>query len=315
MPVTINLKTIVDIPMWQPLKPLPATAAAGCCLCNDKRLTDRYVYFLFSATGFWRYDTWTDGWQQLPSPPSFAFGAGTTMTFDPSRGTAGYVWLFGPSSSSPYAVFAYFDVAANAWTSRNAPSGLGSAWSSDADLCHPCTTYNAGGDDDKIYLIGNASTTWYVFSISGNSWSTMATAITGAVSTGCAIFWPWAYGTGYLYIVRGGGNSTIYIYNIGTPGFTTMSYVPSTDTFGTGSCIAYDGGTYVYFQKDNVNRLSRLKMQASPIMESAGQILYGTAPAAHVGQGMFLVKSTDGVLFLYYRVQSGTLMLRTLIFW
>ena len=238
------------------------------------------------------------------------------MTFDPSGGTAGRVWVFGPSSSSPWAVWQYYDVALNTWTSRNtATLSLAAAWATDADLCHPCTTYDAGGDDDKIYLIGNASATWYVYSIAGNTWSAMATAITAATGAGCGIFWPRGYGTGYLYIMRGGASSTIYIYNIGTPAFTTMTYIPSTETFTTGSCIAYDGVTYIYIQKDATNRFFRLKMQASPIAEPAGMMPYGVGATTHVGQGLFLAKSADGLVFLYYRMQGGTMMVRTLVWW
>jgi hypothetical protein len=311
MPVTVNLKTVVDLPVWQYLRPLPVTSAAGACLCNDKRGTDRYVYFLFSATDFWRYDVYTDTWQKLAIPPTFTFAAGCTMTYDPSRG---YVWLFAPYSSSPYAVFAYYDTAAGAWTSRNAPSGLASQWGTDADLTHTCTTYNAGGNDDYLYLIGNNSTTWYRFSVSGNSWTTMATAITAAPGAGCGIYWVYGYDTDKLYIIRGGATSTIYVYSIGTPGFTTLSYIPSAETFTTGTCASYDGGTSIYIQKDATQRVYRLKLQASPVLEPSGTILY-TAGTAHVGQGMMFAKSADGLLFLYYRQQSGTYFFRALIWW
>jgi hypothetical protein len=313
MPVTLNLKQGIDLPVYQWLRSLPVASAAGACMCTDERGTNRFIYMLLGAASFWRYDTYTDTFQQLASPPTVSFVAGVAMCFDPSQGTAGYVWLFGPLTASPWAMFAYYDIAANAWTSRNAPTGLGAAWSIDAALAHTCTTYNAGGTDDYIYLIGNNSTTWYRFSITGNAWTSMATALTAAAGAGCSIHWVYGYNTDRLYIIRATATATVYYYTIATPSMNTLTYQPSSETFTTGSMAAYDGVNRIYIVKDATHRMYYLQLDTA-IMYPGGLWPY-TSGTAMVGDGLTRIVTPDNAVFLYYRRQTGTEFWRMLIGW
>lgn len=69
----------VDMPVWEWTRFAPAVSAAVSSTCSadngDFLETEhgRYLYYLISATGFWRYDTWTDMFQQLSSPPVSPF--------------------------------------------------------------------------------------------------------------------------------------------------------------------------------------------------------------------------------------------------
>lgn len=67
MAITSSLKLGLDLPVWEWLRfqPIGATAA-GWCTCTNETGNDRYLYFL--GTTFYRYDTYTDGWQQLATP-------------------------------------------------------------------------------------------------------------------------------------------------------------------------------------------------------------------------------------------------------
>jgi hypothetical protein len=310
-----DLLSGLDLPIWQRIAIAPAGPTNGGCFCNDKRHNDRYIY-LMTDNVFYRYDIYSDSWMQLATPPSFTLGAGGTMCFDPSQGTSGRIWLLMPSSSSPYAVFAYYDIASNVWTSRDASTlGLGSQWATDADLCHTCSSYNATGNDDYIYLIGNGATVWYRYSIAGNSWSTMATPLTGSAGAGCGIYWPFNYDADKLYIMRGGTTATIYVYTISTLAISTLSYQPNAQTFTTGTCGVYDGATYIYFKVSSTGRFCRLKLQASSIMENAGA-MYGGSESGYVGQTLAFWKSpSDNYPFLYARQQGGTICARQLVHW
>jgi hypothetical protein len=322
MPVTNASKTVVDLPQWQLLAPLPATRTTGACVCTDLRGTHRYAYVLLSMTSFWRYDLWTDSWQQLASPSATINGsvvAGTCMCFDPSQGTAGRVWLFVPYGSSPYAGFGYYDIATNAWTAKNVASmSLGAQWGTDGAMCHTCTTYNAGGNDDYIYLIGNTSTTWYRYSLSGNTWSTMGTALSGTALAGCSIHWAWGYNTDKLIIQRGGSYATWYIYTISTPAIATFSPVEGTETFAGGTCAVYNpeagAGLYIYVHRNNYGQFYRFKCQATPILEPAGNCPVPES-TAHVGQGIFFAQSADGLQYLYYMPTTLTFFVRVLVWW
>lgn len=311
MAVNLNLKKGIDLPVYQWLRFLPASSSSGACMCNDERGTDRFIYMLLGATSFWRYDTWTDTFQQLANPPSLTFAAGVAMTYDPSRG---YVWLFAPLSSSPYAVFAYYNTATNTWTSCAAPSGLSGQWGTDAYLSHPCTTYNTNGNDDYIYLIGNNSTTWYRYSVSGNSWTTMSPALPAAAGAGCALIWTWGYNTDRLYYLRASGTNALYYFTISTATWSSaISYVPNTETFTTGTCVAYDSSNRIYIVKDTTHRMFYYQLDENK-MYPAGYWPY-TSGSAIVGDGLCYVKTEDGAQYLYYRRHSGTEFWRMLIGW
>jgi hypothetical protein len=110
-----------DSPTWENLPPgVPNTVVHGTWVCNDLRGTNRYIYYLGSATSFWRYDTVNNGWQQLASPPGGTFGTGNCLVYDPSQGTAGYVWALIANATLP--TWQYYDIALNIWTSMPPPS-------------------------------------------------------------------------------------------------------------------------------------------------------------------------------------------------
>ncbi len=65
----------VDTPVWEWTRFAPAVSSALSSTCsadNGNFLPSehgRYIYYMISATQFFRYDTWTDMFQQLQSPP------------------------------------------------------------------------------------------------------------------------------------------------------------------------------------------------------------------------------------------------------
>jgi hypothetical protein len=65
---TSSLKRALDLPVWEWLRFNPiGNTTTGWCTCTSELDINRYIYFL--GTTFYRYDTWTDGWQQLATPP------------------------------------------------------------------------------------------------------------------------------------------------------------------------------------------------------------------------------------------------------
>jgi hypothetical protein len=76
----------VDLPTWEWTRFAPAVSSAlssSCSADNGNFLAaehGRYIYYLISATQFVRYDTWTDMYQQLQSPP-FTTATMTAMKF------------------------------------------------------------------------------------------------------------------------------------------------------------------------------------------------------------------------------------------
>lgn len=71
---TNSLRVQVDTPIWEWCRTAPAVSTAiSTSTAADSAIGNpihgRYIYYLISATGFYRYDTWTDTYMQLSSPP------------------------------------------------------------------------------------------------------------------------------------------------------------------------------------------------------------------------------------------------------
>lgn len=69
-----NLRKQVDLPTWEYLRFAPVVSSAISCSAtadnsNYQCEFGRYIYYLISAISFWKYDTWTDTYVQLSSPP------------------------------------------------------------------------------------------------------------------------------------------------------------------------------------------------------------------------------------------------------
>lgn len=93
MAFTNNLKKQVDMPVWEWCRfaPVASTGNLGCACSADNSNYHpnfgRYIYNLINATNFWRYDTWSDTWQQLASPLN-ATVTSASMRF---TGSMGYI--------------------------------------------------------------------------------------------------------------------------------------------------------------------------------------------------------------------------------
>jgi len=83
-----NLKKAVDLPVWEwtrfsPVAPAAASTSTASCSCTEgnsiiNETNGRYIYYLLGAAAFWRYDTFSDSYMQLPSPPNAPRDAATT---------------------------------------------------------------------------------------------------------------------------------------------------------------------------------------------------------------------------------------------
>jgi hypothetical protein len=304
MAITNNNKPTIDLPTWEVLQPLPAAAAAGVTACHDKRGNDRYIYIMISATSFWRYDVRANSYQQLASPPGGTLGAGTCMLHDPVNG---YIWaLITSGTGAP--TWQYYSIAANTWTARSV-TNLPGTFGTDGSAVFPCIPYG-GASNDLIYLVGNAATVFYIYTISSNTWAT-GTAVTAAPGAGCALVFLPAYSTTKLICLRGGATATVYEYNISTPGWSTLTFVPATETFTTGTMITTRWGTDKIIVHRNATGICyEMDMSALTITPLCTEYLLAFG-AAHVGDRLFYVITADAIEFLYIGLHTSANMLRS----
>jgi len=93
MALVNTLRRQVDLPVWEWARFAPAVSSAISCSCcadnsNFHPQHGRYLYYLIAATSFWRYDTWTDTYMQLSSPP-IAPATWASMRFSGATGLEG----------------------------------------------------------------------------------------------------------------------------------------------------------------------------------------------------------------------------------
>jgi len=286
----------------------PVLPAVGCCMCNDERGTDKWVFMIFSASSFWRYNANRDTYQQLTSPPTTVFSAGMTMVFDPSYGAEGTVWLYGMKATAGFCSFAAYDVATDAWTSKALPT-LAGAWTIDSALVHTCTSYNAAGNDDLIYLIGNNATVMYTYTISTDTWAVTGapTALPAAAGAGCSLIWTWNSNPDNLLFIRGTATSAMYNYSISTDTWSTVIlYVPRIETFTTGTYSVYHPlNDSVYIFKESTKRVYMYDIVNQKLR--AFQTMTITPGTSVVGQkGVFI--SSYSRNYLYFIPHSQRLL-------
>lgn len=156
---------------------------------------------------------------------------------------------------------------------------VSSAWSVTPDAT---STYSIEGNDDFLYLLGNAAVTLYRYQISTNTWSTLSpgTARAGAASTGFTANWitgisdaDWQGCQGksltqagsilkqngrYLYSFRGGATATLDVYDLAGNNWVAMTstYGGAQETFTTGSS-AVDFQGMIYLSKEATGRIFR----------------------------------------------------------
>ncbi len=316
MAVVINIKPLVDLPIWQQLQFLPVSSLLGMSMCNYKAgyhaTHSRYIYYLASAASFWRYDTVANAWQQLASPPGGTVGAGTTLVYDPSAGTAGKVWAL-ISSGVGAPTFQVYDCALNTWTARSVVN-LPATFGTDAALTHTCSSYDVAGNDDFIYLVGNNATVLYRYSIAGNTWLATLTAVTAAPGAGCALIWTPGWNTNRIVCIRGSATATVYYYQITENNWTTITIIPATETFTLGSIACHKSGTnYIYIQHNITGRI--LKLDLTLLTLRPVSVLTKVAMgAAIVGDRLIYTESVDGVGYIYLGQHTGTYFFRLGLF-
>lgn len=310
-----------------------------------------------TAVGFSVFDLATNAWTarsvtglptawgttgQLVSTIGMAAGAFATGTA--TAGAASTLTNSGKSWATN--MFANFQIRITGGTGkgqiRKIASNTGtvitvsSAWTVTPDAT---SVYAIEGDHDAFYLMGNNAVTMYKFTVSTNSWATLApvAARSGAMAGGGTAEWidsvtGWDnetqvphYSTTifkqngrYIYSFRGGATSTLDVYDIaGNTWISGVAYGYQQETFTTGSS-AVDMDGVIYITKEATGRIfafdinkNLLEPYATNTMQAA---LGGTAVE---GDKVAIVPYIDGatkINFLYQLRHSGGDFTRMLMF-
>ena len=116
MTLTNTLRKQVDLPIWEWCRFTPVASTTGTTTCSPDNLLGRYIYYNIAAgSNFWRYDTWSDSWQQLASPINTP-AAPTAMHYNSYHGYYGKV--IANNSSTQFQAAALFGAVLNGNTIR-----------------------------------------------------------------------------------------------------------------------------------------------------------------------------------------------------
>ncbi len=200
---------------------------------------------------------------------------------------------------------------------------VGTAWTVTPDST---SQYRIEGNDDYMYLLGNAAVAMYRYSISANTWSVLAPTTARAAAPGAGVSGNWidavqdttwtdgSYGAHYsstvirqngryIYSLRGGASNVLDVYDIASNTWiNALPYGQQTETFTTGSC-AVDLDGYIYIQKDATGRVFRFDV-ANNVLEPwvLNPVPQG---AAVVGDKMFMTTLLDGSTRVNYLYTLG----------
>jgi len=226
------LRPFIDIPIIQWCEQTPDSQHHGTAVVYDG---SRYIYWLrgYNSNLFRRYDVLGDTHQYLAAAPWAAY-QGAMLALDPSRNR---IWGIQGNAGTG---FAYYDLTTHAWASV---ASLPVASNYGSWIVHTCSALRPEANDDYIYYApANGSTAFYVYSVSGNSFTALASA-PGALGAGSIGVWVYNYDPDKIYVIRGGGTVDIYIYSISGNSWTTLTYRPAVFGFSTGTFAIYDPDT------------------------------------------------------------------------
>ena len=180
----------------------------------------------------------------------------------------------------------------------------------------------------RLRFIGGGSATNEV-AITSNTATTLTFAATTAVDNltnyviysnnvrgaGTNLKWTWGNGNHrYLFAPIGGGSLGMTRFDITVSKWDNFYQNSGQfEVFTTGSMWAYDGGDRVYVQKDATGRIYYFDVVKREMVNS-GTIPYGMSTVFN-GNRMEIIKTEDGLKYLYIARHNGTEMWRTLIFW
>jgi len=185
--------------------------------------------------------------------------------------------------------------------------------------------YVIEGNDDYLYFVTFAANSVYRYSISGNSWTVLASRAS-AMASGASLHWihnvndsAWTNENSIingrrLYSFRGNSTTTLDYYDIPSNTWTNdVSYAPKTEALSTGSQFIYKNN-FIYIQFNNSGRFFKFDLVKSA-MDGFHVLAYPQTTALD-GDRLFDFTYKDGateVVFLYYIIQNSNIVFRTLV--
>ncbi len=210
-------------------------------------------------------------------------------------------------------------------SANDATSVTVAAWTTTPDAT---SVYSIEGNDDNIYALGNGAVAMYKYSISTNTWSTLAPTAARAAAPGAGANGCWAWGSDdsawtaenaivngrRIYSFRAGGSAALDYYDIAANTWVSgLTYSPATETITTGTKWIYSGN-FIYYQKDATGRWFRHNLVTGD--QDGWSAMTYPQGAAVLGDTAFDVTYTDGatkITYAYMLLNTSNVMLRQMV--
>lgn len=202
---------------------------------------------------------------------------------------------------------------------------VSAAWTTQPDAT---SQYSIEGNDDFLYYIGNNAVAMYRYSISSNTWSTLAPTAARAGAPGAGMSGHWVHSVEEsdwsvenaiingrrIYSFRGAAGAVLDYYDIAANTWVSgITYSPNTETFTTGTKYALHNGR-LYITKEATGRWFVYDFARSEMFPWS-TMLYPQG-AAVVGDTAFDVIYEDGatdIFYVYFLLNTSQVMLRQMV--
>jgi len=141
--------------------------------------------------------------------------------------------------------------------------------------------------------------------------------VLGVAPTGAGCSLEYMYNTStkqkgrYMFGMRGGATNYMYLYDITSNTWEVLNQMPNSETFTTGTMTAYDGDDRIYIQRDATGRVLYYDFNDNNLY-SYNTVPFGMSTAT-LGNKMSIIKTEDGLKFLYMPRHTGSEFWRSLL--
>jgi hypothetical protein len=227
--------------VWATMAQTPQAVGYGASLIYTG---DDFIYAIvgFGENEFFRYSISNDSWSQMAD---YANSATSQIRSGADLIYTGGDYIYGTRGSGT-TQFERYSIINNTWENRaSTPAAVGCAGGGNSP-CGGSLVYTGG---DYIYALrGVATTTFYRYSISSDSWSTIGST-PDTINDGNDMVYT---GGDYIYALRG-QSTDFYKYSIANDAWTSAASTPA--TVEGGGSLVYTGGDYIYALRGNNSKM------------------------------------------------------------
>lgn len=259
----------------------------------------------------WIRGTWVNHVVRITA--GTGLGNELTITANSSNTLTFATASFTPDTTTRYEIMDSFGTATSG--SLNQLNDTTKNWVTNQWVNKRLRIIGGSGASGEFTISGGAATSITFSTSTPDSTSNYVIYGTPLKNSGTTLRWTWGNGNHrYMFSAQGGGSLGVMRFDI-TTGIYEYFYPNSGqgETFTTGTMWAYDGADRMYVQKDQTGRIFYFDVVKREFVNS-GTVPYGMSTAV-LGNRMEIIKTEDGLKYLYVARHTGTEMWRTLIFW